>query len=215
MKKIISAVIIAAMALSLAACAGGSAEPFDYSGYIPDTAESVKTERDDGFTEMTYRDQDGSQYKLYIDSENNVRVMKYDSQQRSTANEAALTAEEAFSFVTAVYPNARLVASASDLDDGGYEWTVIFADGDILGEYELDAATGAVMEYTIFYGITSGTDPVSVITASYPGAEILHLDLGKDDGRLEYEGGARLDGGVYEFTIDIDSGKLVEWEAEH
>jgi uncharacterized membrane protein YkoI len=215
MKKIIVVFILAIAALNLTACAGGAAEAFDHSGYIPETAESVETERDDGFTKTTYRDQDGSEYELYVDQDNNVRVMKYDSERDSTATEVALTAEEAFAFVTAVYPNARLIASDSDDDDdGGREWTVLFADGDIIGEYELDAATGDVLEYTLFYGVTAETDPLSVITGSYPGAEIVHLDLSMDDGRLEYDGEARMNGDIYEFTVDVDSGKLIEWEQE-
>lgn len=214
MKKFIAIMIIGALALALASCAGGSAEAFDYSAYIPDTAQIVETERDDGFTETEYRDADGSEYSLYTDNSGAVRALKYDSSQDSTATEATLTAEEAFAFITAVYPNARLLMANAERDDGRCEWVVLFADGGVIGEYELDAATGAILEYVLFYGVAEDVDPVGVISASYAGAEILNLDLGHDDGRLVYEGEARLDGGVYEFAVDADSGKLVEWEKD-
>lgn len=212
MKKITAIILIAALTVILAACSGIASEAGDYSGYIPENAEQVRTERDDGFTETTYRTPDNAEYEILTDSSNAVRVLKFDSRQKSTASEITLTADDAFAVITAIYPNAYLIHSNTDRDDGAYEWDVIFSDDEIIAEYELDAATGAIIDYTVFYGAPFGFDPVSIINSNYPAAEITEMSLDTDDGNLQIDGQARLENRPYDFTIDLDSQKIIEWE---
>ena len=212
MKKITAIILIAALTVILAACSGIASEAVDYSGYIPESAQQIRSERDDGFTETTYRTPEGAEYELYTDSTDTVRVLKFDSRQKSTATEPTLTADEAFAAITAIYPNAYLIHSNTDRNDGAYEWDVLFSDDEIIAEYELDAATGAVLDYTVFYGAPFGFDPVSIINSNYPAAEIIEMSLDTDDGKLQIDGQARLDNRPYDFTIDLDSQKIIEWE---
>ena len=214
MKRIISICIAATMMLTLAACAGGTAEANDYASYVPETAENIRTERDDGFTVIEYRDQDGSEYELLIDGSDNVRALTYDSRINSTATAETLTEDEAFAVVTEVYPEATLISAVSDRDDGTYEWNVLFADEGIVGEYELDAANGTVLEYSLFYGMTGDNDPAATIIANYPNAQVIDINLDADDGRLYFEGDALLDGARYEFSIDADTGDIREWKMD-
>lgn len=213
MKKHLLTIVSIISVLALTACAGSASEaPADYTAYIPENAVETKTERDDGFIETDYRTDAGEEYSLYTDNTGAVQALKYDSKTRSTAAEAALTEDEAFAVITALYPNAAPLYAAQTRDDGAYEWDILFTDGEILAEYDLDAATGAVLDYAIFYTASAEFDPVSIIASNYPGSEIRDLDLDIDDGRLQVDGTALLENRPYDFAIDAATGKIIEWE---
>ena len=213
MKKLASVLLTALLALSLIGCASGSAENAVLTEqYLPEGVEFIRTEKDDGFTEHKYRDASGSEYTLTVDSANNVRVLEYDAAVRSTAERTVLTGEDAFAVITAAYPEAVLITAAEDRDDGRYEWNILFADKGILGFYELDAATGAVLDYDIFYAVGEVIDPAAIITANIPDAGITEVSLDTDNGRLYIEGEAASANGIMEFTIDADTGTVVELE---
>lgn len=213
MKKLTAVILAAVLAVMLLGCAAGSAENTAFTAqYLPEGAEYVRSERDDGFTEHKYRDADKNEYVLIVDSSENVRALEYDAKAKSTADEVVLSADEAFAVIAAVYPEARLITAVEDRDDGKWEWNILFANGFNLYFYELDAATGDVLDYDIFFGLTETIDPAAIITANIPGSEILEISLDTDDGRLYIEGEARTEGGILEFTIDADTGIIVETE---
>lgn len=215
MKKIIALLTTLLLIAALTACGAVSAEVADLTvKYLPETAGFVRSEKDDGFTEHIYRDAVGGEYVLLEDRDGTARALEYDSKVRSSASEVVLTAEEAFAVITAEYPNAVLVAAVEDRDDRAYEWSVLFTDENLLAFYELDAATGAVLEYDLFFTNVEQLDPAAIITANLPGAELRELSLDADDGRLYLEGEALMDRRIVEFTIDAETGTVVEIEYE-
>ena len=213
MKKITAIILATVLSALLIGCAAGSAENNDFTNqYLPEGVEFVRTEREDGFTEYKYRDADRNEYTLIVDSSENVRALEYDTKTKSTAGEVILSAEDAFAVITALYPEAVLVTAIEGKDDGKWEWNILFSYNNDLYFYELDAATGAVLDYDVFYGLTETIDPAAIITANVPDAEILEISLDTDDGRLYIEGDARTANGIVEFSIDADTGIVVEME---
>lgn len=213
MKKITAIILAAALATLLIGCAAGSAENTDFATkYLPEGVEFVRSERDDGFTEYKYRDVDKNEYTLIVDASENVRALEYDAKAKSSAKDVVLTAEEAFAVITALYPEAVLITAIEDKDDGRWEWNILFSYENDLYFYELDAATGDVLDYDIFYGLTEAINPAAIITANVPDAEILEISLDADDGRLYIEGEARTANDILEFSIDADTGIVVEME---
>ena len=213
MKKITAIILAAALATLLIGCAAGSAENTDFATkYLPEGIEFVRSERDDGFTEYKYRDVNKNEYTLIVDASENVRALEYDAKAKSSAKDVLLTAEEAFAVITALYPEAVLITAIEDKDDGRWEWNILFSYENDLYFYELDAATGDVLAYDIFYGLTEAINPAAIITANVPDAEILEISLDADDGRLYIEGEARTANDILEFSIDADTGIVVEME---
>ena len=213
MKKITAIILAAVLTTLLIGCAAGSAENTDFTArYLPEGVEFVRSERDDGFTENKYRDVDKNEYTLIVDASENVRALEYDAKAKSSAKDVVLTAEEAFAVITALYPESVLITAIEDKDDGRWEWNILFSYENDLYFYELDAATGDVLDYDIFYGLTEAINPAAIITANIPDAEILEVSLDTDDGRLYIEGEARTANGIVEFSIDADTGIVVEME---
>lgn len=213
MKKITAIILAAVLTTLLIGCAAGSAENTDFTArYLPEGVEFVRSERDDGFTEYKYRDVDKNEYTLIVDASENVRALEYDAKAKSSAKDVLLTAEEAFAVITALYPESVLITAIEDKDDGRWEWNILFSYENDLYFYELDAATGDVLDYDIFYGLTEAINPAAIITANVPDAEILEISLDADDGRLYIEGEARTANGIVEFSIDADTGIVVEME---
>lgn len=215
MKKYLAIILSALLTVALCACSAGSAEDANLTAeYLPQGAEFVKTERDDGFTEHEYRDADGGRYTLSVDDDNVVRALEYDAKADSTATEVTLSAEEAFAMIQAERPEAQLITAVEDIDDGRYEWDILFRDGDELAFYELDAATGAILDYDIFYGVGGAVDPAEALAARLEGASIVEISLDIDDGRLTFEGEATTGTGRVEFVIDAETGTVIELENE-
>ena len=113
-------------------------------------------------------------------------------------------------------------------DDGRQVYDVEFYCGSTEYDYEIDAATGEVLQfdYDAEHAVTpaaSGTQSVTAdqakekALAQVPGAtvnDIYEFETDYDDGRLQYEGKIIYDGMEYEFEIDGYSGSIREWESE-
>lgn len=116
-----------------------------------------------------------------------------------------------------------------DWDDGRRVYDVEFYTADYKEyDYEIDAATGAVVkydydtEYTIpqqpsgSQGITAEEAKAKALS-QVPGAttgDIYDFEADYDDGRIQYEGKIIYNGMKYEFEIDGYSGSIREWESE-
>lgn len=212
MRKLFILTLAIMTTVVLAACSTGSAEDVQLTAdYLPEGAEFVRTEKDDGFTEHKYRDADG-EYKLLADTDGNVRALEYDALARSTAQNITLSAEDALEYLKAVQPEAELIAAVEDRDDAHYEWDLLVTVGNDLAFYELDAESGAILDYEIFYGLASVIDLAAILESNMANASVTEISLDADDGRLYLEGEARTDNGLMEFKIDAESGILVEAE---
>ena len=131
--------------------------------------------------------------------------------------------------------DATITKAKLDYDDGRqvYEIEFIVSSGTGYTEYdyEIDAATGKIVSYD--YDAESYTPSQSTNTnanvkiseatakqtalARVSGAtekDIYEWKLDYDDGRPEYEGKIIYGGTEYEFTIDANTGAIIEWDME-
>ena len=133
--------------------------------------------------------------------------------------------------------DATITKSKLDYDDGRQvyeiEFTVSSGTGYTEYDYEIDAATGKIVSYD--YDAESYTPSQSTNTnananvkiseatakqtalARVSGAtekDIYEWKLDYDDGRPEYEGKIIYGGTEYEFTIDANTGAIIDWDME-
>ena len=133
--------------------------------------------------------------------------------------------------------DATVTKSKLDYDDGRQVYEIEFVVSSGTGyteyDYEIDAATGKIVSYD--YDAESYTTSQSTNTnananvkiseatakqtalARVSGAtekDIYEWKLDYDDGRPEYEGKIIYGGTEYEFTIDANTGAIIEWDME-
>lgn len=114
-----------------------------------------------------------------------------------------------------------------DWDDGRAVYEVEFYSGSREYDYEIDALTGAVVDfdsdiedYTIPSAPSDSKDYISREKAQKlaqdkaPKATLIQLELDVDDGRAVYEGELREGSMEYEFEIDAITGSFLKWEQE-
>ena len=123
------------------------------------------------------------------------------------------------------------VRAGLDWDNGRMEYEVEFWKDNVEYDYEIDAATGKIVSYDYDaenYTPSQSTNTnanvkISEATAkqialsSVPGAtaaNIYKFKLDFDDGRWEYEGEIRYGTMEYDFTIDANTGAIIEWDME-
>ena len=133
--------------------------------------------------------------------------------------------------------DATITKSKLDYDDGRQVYEIEFVVSSGTGyteyDYEIDAATGKIVSYD--YDAESYTPSQSTNTnananvkiseatakqtalARVSGAtekDIYEWKLDYDDSRPEYEGKIIYGGTEYEFTIDANTGAIIEWDME-
>ena len=115
-----------------------------------------------------------------------------------------------------------------DADDGKRYYDVEFYSGNTEYDYEIDAYSGAVLEYdrdaeNYKPPVSGGSKKLTpeqakeLALAQVKGATLEHFrefDADYDDGRLEYEGTILYNGMEYEFEIDGYSGAIRQWAVE-
>ena len=127
--------------------------------------------------------------------------------------------------------DATITKSKLDYDDGRQIYEIEWYANGAKYDYEIDAATGKIVSYDYDaenYTPSQSTNTnanvkISEATAkqialsSVPGAtaaNIYKFKLDFDDGRWEYEGEIRYGTMEYDFTIDANTGALLEWDME-
>ena len=124
--------------------------------------------------------------------------------------------------------SVTFVKARLDWDDGRQVYEVEFYTADYKEyDYEIDAATGAVVSYdydaegyappAATSGTISADDAKAIALAQVPGAsasDIWEFETDRDDGRIQYEGKIVYGGMEYEFEIDGYSGAIRDWEVE-
>ncbi len=127
---------------------------------------------------------------------------------------------------------AATVRTRQDYDDGALRWDVEFADGASEYEYEIDAATGAILssqkealpgggKNAPAGGATGdiGEEAAKAAALDHAGLtadQVSRLKCQRDmeHGRLEYEIEFRADGYEYEYTIDGATGAILDHERD-
>lgn len=100
-----------------------------------------------------------------------------------------------------------------ETDYGDYDFEVAIADGRIVGaDYEvdeewLDALGGSPV---------TAEEAASIVAGKVSGASAADVDIWEEsgDGRGRYEGDLFLDGMKYEFEIDPQTGRIIDWNAD-
>lgn len=127
--------------------------------------------------------------------------------------------------------DATITKSKLDYDDGRQVYEIEWYANGAKYDYEIDAATGKIVSYDYDaenYTPSQSTNTnanvkISEATAkqialsSVPGAtaaNIYKFKLDFDDGRWEYEGEIRYGTMEYDFTIDANTGAIIEWDME-
>ena len=130
--------------------------------------------------------------------------------------------------------NATFTKTQLEKDDGKTYYEIEFTDADgVRYEYDIDAVTGTVIAYESEKKGTAKTQSGQTATDAsgeideatakqtalnrVPGASasnIYKFKLDFDDGRWEYEGTIVYNQMEYEFTIDANTGSIVEWDVE-
>ncbi len=122
----------------------------------------------------------------------------------------------------------------TDYDDGRKEYEIEFYVGTTEYDYTVDAGTGKILSYETedhrsshhsTSGGSTGTATVTEAQAKQIALETAKLSesditgyrskLERDDGRLEYEIEFRANGLEYEFTIDAETGKILDFDIDN
>ena len=100
-----------------------------------------------------------------------------------------------------------------ETDYGDYDFEVAMADGRIVGadcevdEEWLDALGGSPV---------TAEEAASIVAGKVSGASAADVDIWEEsgDGRGRYEGDLFLDGMKYEFEVDPQTGRIIDWNAD-
>ncbi len=108
-----------------------------------------------------------------------------------------------------------------DWEDGKQVYEIEFTSDGQAYEYELDAASGTVLKWSVEGGPASSGGPVTaeeakaLALAKVSGAssgDVWDFETDYDDGRTEYEGEIFYNGTDYDFKIDGATGAFLCWE---
>ena len=122
--------------------------------------------------------------------------------------------------------DATITKSKLDYDDGRQVYEIEWYANGAKYDYEVAVATGEIIssDYEAKNIVGSGNSAtVSEATAKQTAltrvsgateADIYEWKLDYDDGRPEYEGKIIYGGTEYEFTIDANTGAIIEWDME-
>ncbi len=153
-----SAIVIAAIAITAIFVMTSGISKADAenaaSGYVPQGAEYIKTEKDGKVYEVTYRDNGlGREYEVDISRETGAIVgISMDSDRDHGGATAKLTAAQAEAAVKDEISGIVSAKVYQEKDDDGIFYDVEFTASDFYGSAEVNAETGAVVDYTIRYG---------------------------------------------------------------
>lgn len=153
-----SAIVIAAIAITAIFVMTSGISKADAenaaSGYVPQGAEYIKTEKDGKVYEVTYRDNGlGREYEVDISRETGAIVgISMDSDRDYGGASAKLTAAQAEAAVKDEISGIVSAKVYQEKDDDGIFYDVEFTASDFYGSAEVNAETGAIVKYTIRYG---------------------------------------------------------------
>lgn len=123
----------------------------------------------------------------------------------------------AIAAVQTAVPDAVIDYAVRERDDGRYEWNVFFKQSGVLGEAKVIENGNELRRVEMFNQSTAtsltASEAMEKLAQAKGEMTIVDLDLDWDDGRLDYEGEAEMNGRRYEFEITAE-GVIVEWERD-
>ena len=225
MKRLTVLFLTAALLTTCAGALASTLSPEDAAkAVVPTNAQFLRTYKDDGLTVCTYQAPDGTRYEVDVDPvSNSVVHLDVKASDRRGSASSGLTAEQAEQALLALYPDAVVSLVHLDRDDGRYEYDLHFSTSSFIGRAELNAETGALLEAELDYTTATLVGAQGPLTADQArsfalslldGSRIVEFENDREDGRTVYEGELRSDNGSYEFVIDAETGRVLEWEVE-
>ena len=191
---------------------------------VPQNAQFLRTERDDGLQSYHYRTPEGTRWEVKTDPAS-MSVVRLEIESADTRGSAActLTPEQAEQALLALWPEAVIHLTKADRDDGRHEYDLAFSTPAFFGKAELNAETGALLEADLNYAPQARLSAQGPLTADearelaltlVDDSRIVQFETDRDDGRTVYEGELVSNGVRYEFTIDAETGHVTEWEID-
>lgn len=128
--------------------------------------------------------------------------------------------------------DASRIRVTSDRDDGMLVYEVRFDAAEVEYDYEIDAQSGRIISTDVERWhnddrddrnrlananvAVSRDEAVKTALGKVSGAteRDIRIELDYDDGRYKYEGDIIYNGIEYDFEIDADNGKIIEWSEE-
>lgn len=225
MKRLTTILLIAALLMSAvsALAAEGSAEPTARS-VVPADAELLRTRTDDGLTVYHFRTPDGASYEVDLNpADDSVVHVDMNASNQRGGTSVVLNPEQAEQALLKTHPDVNVYLVYQEKDDGRYQYELYFNSNTFIGRAELNAETGALMEYELDYSAASRVQAKGPLTAEQAkelalslvaGGRVVEFETEREDGRKVYEGEIRGDNANYEFVIDAETGRITEWEVE-
>jgi uncharacterized membrane protein YkoI len=247
MKKILILACAAALSISalsvtaLAASASMTASDAEElaAKYLPQGTEKVWTGKDDGLYEVDfYNSTLEERYEVKVNPVSG-KITEVDSEllDHRGSRDVTLTQSQAEAAVTGELPQAEILSTTLDRDDGFQTYEVRFSTDGFRGKYTIHPENGEILEREIKVGTTASTSAASTSNASSSGvssngligsekaksiaqaqatgAVIVKCELDRDDGRLIYEVEARDGRWEYEFEIDAQTGNILKSDVEY
>ena len=128
--------------------------------------------------------------------------------------------------------DASRIRVTMDRDDGMLVYEVRFDAAEVEYDYEIDARSGRIISTDVEHWddddrddrnrtananvAVSRDEAVKTVLGKVSGAaeQDVRIELDCDDGRYKYEGDIIYNGIEYDFEIDADSGRILEWEED-
>ena len=186
---------------------------------LPEEVKLSSEETEDGRLEVSFASMDGKrEYEFTLATDGTVVKLAYDLREERGGATCVLTADQAKELVLKAYPEATVDDVRAETDDGFCVYDARFHTATISGKFTFDAESGEALEYTLYYGAPGQEDSAQaalLLEAAYPGAMVLSVEQEpNDDGVMVLEGKAQYEGRAYEFEMEADTGRILEWKAD-
>lgn len=169
-----------------------------------------------------------TEYDFELDAETGSVLQWEEKSERNANATVALSREQAIQTVLDQVPGAVEDGLFLELerDDGKYKYEGTLIYQQVEYDFELDADTGSILEWTqerakedsgASSEVTlSQAEAIQIALDRVPGAteQNIRIELDYDDGQYKYEGEILYQQREYDFEIDANSGTILEWSEE-
>ena len=169
--------------------------------------------------------------EVYDDRDDRIDDQQDDRNEAANADQAAAL-QTALADAGVNEANASRIRVTMDRDDGMLVYEVRFDAAEVEYDYEIDAQSGRIISTDVERWddddrddrnrtananvAVSRDEAVKTALGKVSGAteKDVRIELDYDDGRYRYEGDIIYNGIEYDFEIDADSGRILEWEED-
>ena len=240
MKKLAVLAVITGLAAGIMTGCGGAQRNADAAGQMTgqgNGAQQTAVQSGEAYDDRDDRFDD--QYDDQYDDRNEMTNADQAAAQQTAQQPAATEDEQKEAALQTALTDAGInEADASrirvtmDRDDGMLVYEVRFDAAEVEYDYEIDAQSGRIISTdverwddddrddrnrTANANVAVGRDEaVKTVLGKVSGAteQDVRIELDYDDGRYRYEGDIIYNGIEYDFEIDADSGRILEWEED-